>query len=61
MTTHSSMYACRIPWTEEPGRLQPIVTELNTTEVTQHTGTPQRGNKVLLGRAGLGLGVLLRR
>ena len=22
--THSSILACRIPWTEEPGRLQPI-------------------------------------
>ena len=22
MTTHSSILACRIPWTEEPGRLQ---------------------------------------
>ena len=24
MTTHSSILAWRIPWTEEPGRLQPI-------------------------------------
>ena len=24
MTTHSSIRAWRIPWTEEPGRLQPI-------------------------------------
>ena len=24
MATHSSILACRIPWTEEPGRLQPI-------------------------------------
>ena len=22
MTTHSSILACRIPWTEEPGELQ---------------------------------------
>ena len=22
MATHSSIHACRIPWTEEPGRLQ---------------------------------------
>jgi len=22
MATHSSIIACRIPWTEEPGRLQ---------------------------------------
>ena len=24
MTTHSSILACRIPWTEEPGELQSI-------------------------------------
>ena len=24
MATHSSNLACRIPWTEEPGELQPI-------------------------------------
>ena len=24
MTTHSSIFAWRIPWTGEPGRLQPI-------------------------------------
>ena len=24
MATHSSTLACEIPWTEEPGRLQPI-------------------------------------
>ena len=24
MATHSSIIACRIPWTEEPGRLQSI-------------------------------------
>ena len=22
MATHSSIFACKIPWTEEPGRLQ---------------------------------------
>ena len=25
MTTHSSILAWRIPWTKEPGRLQPVV------------------------------------
>ena len=25
MATHSSVLACRIPWTEEPGGLQSIV------------------------------------
>ena len=35
MATHSSILAWRIPWTEEPGRLQSItVTESDTTEVT---------------------------
>ena len=24
MATHPSILACRIPWTEEPGRLQPL-------------------------------------
>ena len=27
MATHSSILAWRIPWTEEPGRLQPIVSQ----------------------------------
>ena len=32
MATHSSILAWRIPWTEEPGRLQSIgCKELNTT------------------------------
>ena len=38
MATHSSILACRIPWTDEPGRLQSIGSkELDTTEVTWHT------------------------
>ena len=33
LATHSSILAWRIPWTEEPGRLQSIVCkELDTTE-----------------------------
>ena len=37
MATHSSI-AWRIPWTEEPGRLQSIGhKELNVTEATEHT------------------------
>ena len=33
MTTHSSVLACKIPWIEEPGRLQPtgITKESDTT------------------------------
>ena len=35
MATHSSIHAWRIPWTEEPGRLQSIESqEFNTTEAT---------------------------
>ena len=32
MATHSSILAWRIPWTEEPGRLQSIVLQRDTTE-----------------------------
>ena len=33
MATHSSIFACRIPWTEEPGGLQSMGhEELDTTE-----------------------------
>ena len=32
MATHSSIFAWRIPWTEEPGRLQSLESqELDTT------------------------------
>ena len=34
MVTHSSILAWRIPRTEEPGRLQSIGLQLDTTEVT---------------------------
>ena len=32
MTTYSSILAWRIPWTEEPGGLQSMGSELDTTE-----------------------------
>ena len=32
MATHSSILAWRIPWTEEPGRLQSIGSQRDTTE-----------------------------
>ena len=36
MATHSSIFAWRIPWTEEPDRLQFTVSqELDTTEVIE--------------------------
>ena len=36
MATPSYILAWRIPWTEEPGGLQSIGQETDTTEVTQH-------------------------
>ena len=41
MATHSSILAWKIPWTEEPGRLQSLEspTEWDMTEATQHTCT----------------------
>ena len=37
MTTHSSILAWRIPWTEEPGGQQPMGRkESDTTEATEH-------------------------
>ena len=38
MTTHSSILAWRIPWTEEPSRLQSMkLEELHMTEQLTHT------------------------
>ena len=34
MATHSNMLAWRIPWTEEPGGLQSIGLQTDTTEAT---------------------------
>jgi len=34
MATHSSILAWKIPWTLEPGGLQPIKLQRETTEVT---------------------------
>ena len=44
MATHSCIFAWRIPWTEEPGRLQSIgCKELDTTQHTHtHTHTHTR-------------------
>ena len=37
MATHSRILACRIPWTEELGRLQSIeLQRVNMTRVTEH-------------------------
>ena len=32
MATHSSILAGKIPWTEEPGRLQSVESESDTTK-----------------------------
>ena len=34
MTTHSSILAWRIPWTEDPGELRSYLAELDMTEAT---------------------------
>ena len=39
MATHSSILAWRIPWTEEPGGLQPMGTESDRTEGTLPAST----------------------
>ena len=39
MATQASILAWRIPWTEEPGRLQSIALQrVNTAEPTEHAG-----------------------
>ena len=38
MATHSSILAWEIPWTEEPGRLQPMW--LKESDMTEHTHIP---------------------
>ena len=37
MAIHSSIFAWRIPWIEEPGKLQPLGSESDTAEATEHT------------------------
>ena len=39
MATHSTIFAWRIPRTEEPGRLRSIGLKIGTTEVTLHART----------------------
>ena len=39
MATHSSILAWEIPWTEEPGRLQFMGLQSDTTEATLHACT----------------------
>ena len=37
MATHSSILACRIPWTEEPGWLQSMGLQIVGHNATEHT------------------------
>ena len=54
MATHSSIFAWRIPWTEEPGGLQLIrCKEPDTTEVTEHAGTSEGAYLRVWGRVHL--------
>ena len=44
MATHSSNLAWRIPWTEEPGGLQPMGSESDRTQLLKHTGSLRAGH-----------------
>ena len=59
MATHSSVLTWRIPWTEEPGRLQSTESQSDTAEHThsrqRNHKTPQRGRRMGLGQSYLGL------
>ena len=39
--THSSIFAWRILWTEEPGRLQSIESQPDAIEATEHSAHSQ--------------------
>ena len=38
MVSHSSILACEIPWTEDPGRLQSVGSQ-SQTQLNMHTQT----------------------
>ena len=46
--THSSILACRIPWTEELGRLQSMGSQESDTTERLHTTTQTRLGKRLI-------------
>ena len=49
MATHSSILAGIIPWTEEPGRLQPMGSqELDTTKAPEHVAIAEEGERTLI-------------
>ena len=43
MTTHSSILACRIPWTEEPGGLQSKGSQTDTSEQLNNNTSDDQG------------------
>ena len=56
MATHSSILAWRIPWTEEPGGLQPMSTQKAGHNPATFTFFFLRMNKVYFqGKFGLGI------
>ena len=40
MATHSSILAGKIPWTEEPGRLQSTESQKSWTQLSMYAGRP---------------------
>ena len=54
MPTHSSILACRIPWTEEPGRLQSMgLQRVGQDRATNtHTHTPHLVGRQRFGTQG---------
>ena len=49
MATHSSIFAWKIPWTDEPGGLQSMVSQRNQTKLSErmctHAHTPTPGTQ----------------
>ena len=55
MATHSSILAWKIPWTEEPDRLQSIGSQRDTIEATWHVCSV--GEYLPVGGEGAGIDV----
>ena len=47
MATHSSILARKIPWTEEPGRLQPIGLQKSRTQLSNQTTTAKHESGIM--------------
>ena len=47
MTTHSSILAWRIPWTEEPGRLQSMGLQRVLRDLVTNTHSPLAGDSCI--------------